>query len=420
MSRSRRAVATATTLMITLGMAAVAAPAANAAGTTQIYTAEGFDASNTDLGDVTADTTFTIDGAGSCTGTACASSVAGTYTVTGDDSGKTDTATLHVDPSALDHIVISPLSFTILVGAKRSYTAAGFDSFGNSLGDVTLSTVFTIDPPPGSCVAARCGSSTPGTYTITGNDSGVTNTSTLHVVAYPPSIKSFLPSSGTVHALVVITGSHFTGVLRGGVTFNGTRAVFILNSDTKITATVPMWATAGAIAVVAPGGTTTSSTEFEVTPTISRFKRMSGDTGSRVVIRGSGFTGTTHVTFNRTPARFHVATDRRIITIVPRKATSGRIRVRTPAGKAHSAKGFKVKPDITGFAPAAGRVGTSVVIEGSGFKKVWRVTFNGKVATFKVKSSVKIVARVPRAKTGPVRVTTAYGTVKTAKKFLVL
>src|SRR5213076_1862964 len=58
------------------------------AGGSQTYTAQGFDASNNALGDVTAATTFTISG-GSCTGASCTASVAGPHTVTGTDTGKT-------------------------------------------------------------------------------------------------------------------------------------------------------------------------------------------------------------------------------------------------------------------------------------------------------------------------------------------
>ena len=52
--------------------------------------------------------------------------------------------------AALDHIVISPASATIAAGGSQAYTAEGFDSSDNSLGDVTASTTFSI-APNGSC-----------------------------------------------------------------------------------------------------------------------------------------------------------------------------------------------------------------------------------------------------------------------------
>jgi uncharacterized protein (TIGR03437 family) len=46
------------------------------------------------------------------------------------------------------------------------------------------------------------------------------------------------------------------------VKFNGTSAVFTVNSDTQITATVPTAATTGKIAVTTKGGSATSTTSF--------------------------------------------------------------------------------------------------------------------------------------------------------------
>ena len=420
----RRAVAAATTLMIVLGMTAIATPASGApvpdhivlspdpftivAGDTRTYSAEGFDAADMDLGDVTVDTTFSIDPPGSCAGADCGSTTAGDYTVTGTDGSATDTATLQVDPGPLDHIVISPSTSSIAAGGTETYHVDGFDSFNNSLGDITGSISFSIDTP-GSCSGAICGSTVPGDYVVTGTATGtISDTAMLHVSANPPSITSFSPDSGKVRAAVVITGANLTGT--STVRFNGTPAlVYTINSDTKITATVPMGAKTGKISLTATGGSTSSVQSFAVKPTISRFKRLSGRSGSRVVIRGSAFTGTTSVTFNKTKAKFHVATYKRIIAIVPLKATSGRIRVRTHSGRASSTTGFRVKPRVTRFSPTAGRVGSSVVISGSGFSKVWKVTINGKEAAFRVVSSIKIVATVPRVKTGPIRVRTAFG-----------
>jgi hypothetical protein len=67
------------------------------AGGNQSYTAQGFGANNNSLGDVTAATTFSITPNGSCTGNTCTATVGGAHTVTGNDSGKTATASLQVN-----------------------------------------------------------------------------------------------------------------------------------------------------------------------------------------------------------------------------------------------------------------------------------------------------------------------------------
>jgi hypothetical protein len=78
-----------------------------------------------------------------------------------------------------------------------------------------------------------------------------------------PTITSFSPTSGPVGASVTINGTNFTGAT--SVKFNGVTATFIVNSATKITATVPTGATTGRITVTTPGGTATSTSDFTVT-----------------------------------------------------------------------------------------------------------------------------------------------------------
>jgi IPT/TIG domain len=78
-----------------------------------------------------------------------------------------------------------------------------------------------------------------------------------------PTITSFSPTSGPVGATVTINGTNFTGAT--SVKFNGVSATFIVNSATKITATVPTGATTGTVSVTTPGGTATSTSNFTVT-----------------------------------------------------------------------------------------------------------------------------------------------------------
>ena len=78
-----------------------------------------------------------------------------------------------------------------------------------------------------------------------------------------PSITKFSPTSGTVGSQVVITGmslSQATGVKFGTVA----ATAFTVNSNIKITVTVPSGAVTGKISVTTPGGTATSATNFTV------------------------------------------------------------------------------------------------------------------------------------------------------------
>jgi hypothetical protein len=97
-----------------------------------------------------------------------------------------------------------------------------------------------------------------------------------------PTITSFSPTSGPVGTSVTINGTNFTGAT--SVKFNGVTATFIVNSATKITATVPTGATTGPISVTTPGGTATSTSNFTVTT--ARLRSITLSLRRHLVARG--------------------------------------------------------------------------------------------------------------------------------------
>jgi uncharacterized repeat protein (TIGR03803 family) len=133
--------------------------------------------------------------------------------------------------------------------------------------------------------------------------------------------------------------------------------------------------------------------------------------GGVVEILGQGFTGATGVSFNGTAATFTAESDTYLTATVPAGATTGSITVSEPGGTLTSNKIFRVKPQISGFSPTSGPVGTTVVITGNSFTGATEVTFhNGKKATFTVDSDTQITAKVPAgAITGVICVWTAGG-----------
>ncbi len=211
-----------------------------------------------------------------------------------------------------------------------------------------------------------------------------------------------------------------------GVAFNGTGAVYAVNSASQITATVPSGAGSGAVSVTTPNGTATSSGSFTVTssaPSISGFSPASGPVGTAVTISGSGFSGAAAVAFNGTGAVYTVNSASQITATVPSGAGSGPISVTTPNGSATSSGNFSVTvaaPSIGGFSPASGPVGTAVTISGSGFSGATGVAFNGTGAVYAVNSASQITATVPGgAGSGAVSVTTPNGTATSSGSFTV-
>ncbi|WP_284651709.1 PKD-like domain-containing protein [Flavobacterium terrisoli] len=76
----------------------------------------------------------------------------------------------------------------------------------------------------------------------------------------------FSPSSACIGsgASIVITGNYIAGTT--AVSFNGTAAAFVQNSNTQVTATLPAGATTGTISLTTPQGTGTTTTNFTVNP----------------------------------------------------------------------------------------------------------------------------------------------------------
>jgi len=130
--------------------------------------------------------------------------------------------------------------------------------------------------------------------------------------------------------------------------------------------------------------------------------------GQTVGIFGQGFTGTTAVSFNGAAAQFTVASDTYLTAVVPNGATMGFVTVTSPTGTLTSNKKFQVRPQVTGFSPTSGTVGTAVVITGVSLGHATRVTFGStQASTFTQDSATQITAIVPAgALTGKISVTT--------------
>lgn len=137
------------------------------AGGSQAYTATGYDRLNNVIGDVTAQTTFSITPDGSCSGANCTATINGVHTVTGSDGGKTAQASLTV--SALQTPVLTwttPAAITYgtaLSATQLDATAnvAGTFSYSPSAGTVlsagvhTLSVMFTPTNTGGYTTATK-------------------------------------------------------------------------------------------------------------------------------------------------------------------------------------------------------------------------------------------------------------------------
>jgi hypothetical protein len=266
------------------------------AGTAQPYTAEGRDAFNNSLGDVTSSTVFTVAPNGSCTSASCRATISGTHTVTGTKSGKTGKTTLTVNPGPLHHLTLSPAAASIVFGGAQTYTATGRDAFDNSLGTQT-GVAYTISPE-GSCSSVTCTPAAAGPHTVTGTKTGVTGTATLTVTRATPT----LAYTGTTAA---VTGAPITlsATLKrpSGAAIVGASISFTVNGQMKpattnasgvasVTSTAPATAGTYAISVAFAGDASFNSASASKNLVVSKPVPIITYTGTTSAARGAPIT----------------------------------------------------------------------------------------------------------------------------------
>lgn len=148
-----------------------------------------------------------------------------------------------------------------------------------------------------------------------------------------------------------------------------------------------------------------------------------GKVGWTPAVLGQGFTGTTGVSFNGTPAAgFVVKSDTYLTATVPAGATTGNVTVTTPSGTLTSNVPYRVRPTILSFTPTSGPVGTQVTITGVSLTQTAKVAFNGTPTTnFTVNADTQVTATVPpRAHgRGPIAITTSGGKTWSRQDFTV-
>ncbi len=340
----------------------------------------------------------------------------------------------YVGPPVID--AIAPALGPTVGGTVVTITGTGFTgtsavSFGG-----TPATSFNVDSD--TQITATTPAGAVGTIDLVVTALAGTSAASRFTYVGPPAINAIAPASGSTlgGTAVMITGTGFTGA--SAVSFGGIAVTsFNVDSDTLITATTPA-GVAGTVdvAVTTPGGASAMSTASRFTyvapPAIDAIAPALGPTagGTAVTIVGSGFTGTTAVSFGGAPAtNVIIVSDTQITAMSPAGgAGSIDVRVTTPygtsAGVAASKFTYVGPPVIDAIAPALGSTAgsTEVRITGTGFAEATAVSFGGTAATsFNVNSDTQITATTPAGAVGTIDVvvTTPGGTsaMDTSSKF---
>jgi large repetitive protein len=238
-----------------------------------------------------------------------------------------------------------------------------------------------------------------------------------------PKLTLLSPTSGIRGSSVEITGTTFTGA--SAVKFGAVAATtFSVDTDSKITVTVPSTATTGNVTVTTPAGTSNGLAYTVVLPpTTSSFSPTSGPTGATVTINGANLTGVTDVTFNGLASpKLTPVSATQLKAVVPNGATTGKIGLTGPGGTTLSASNFTVTFSITGFTPSSGDWGTTVTITGVGFSKVTGpLKFGDVTAGGSIDSDTQITTTVPDgAVTAPIVLSNGTSSVTSAEEFIVI
>jgi YD repeat-containing protein len=161
---------------------------------------------------------------------------------------------------------------------------------------------------------------------------------------------------------------------------------------------------------------------------IIEFTPKTGPTSATVKIYGTGFSATAtqdKVEFNGLTATIQSASATEIVATVPVGATTGPIKVITPAGSTSSSQPFTVGlpsgPTITGFTPKIGSLSTAVSVSGTNFQTSTAsdaVRFNLTLAQIASATASKMNTSVPiGATSGHISVSTPFGRATSSADF---
>ncbi len=157
-----------------------------------------------------------------------------------------------------------------------------------------------------------------------------------------PAITDFSPSSGITGSRFILNGTALDTATSVGV--GNLAASFTVISPTQLEVTIPAGAKSAKITVTTPHGSVTSKAKLTVTFAILSFKPAGGGAGTKVSIKGVGFTPSATVAFGGVQAtQVTVGSTKKITAVVPAGAPSGPITVTNttaPAGTVSSSEIF--------------------------------------------------------------------------------
>lgn len=239
------------------------APASGPVGTTVTVTGSNFTGATAVTLNGVAVPSFTVADAATLTFTVPAGATSGAVAVTtqGGTATSTNPFTVIAAPTIASLAPASgPVGTTVTVTGSNLTGATALTLNGVAITGFTVvnATTLTFVVPTGATSGAVAVTTPGGTATST-------TAFTVTVPVPTPTIASFTPTTGGVGATVTVTGTNLTGATAVRI---GTLAVtnFTVVSATSLTLVLPATtgAISGPITIVTPGGTATSTTNFNL------------------------------------------------------------------------------------------------------------------------------------------------------------
>ncbi|WP_160143719.1 IPT/TIG domain-containing protein [Chryseolinea soli] len=237
----------------------------------------------------------------------------GSITVTTPAGSYTTASSFTVAPAVTS---FSPATGPI--GTPVRIRGANFDnatdvSFNGVPASYTVQSTTSIEAmvPPG----ARTGAITVTTAAGTGSSG--------YVFGVTPDVTSINPTPAVVGSTVTIDGSGLGDVTK--VTFsNGVAAVFFVNSDTQIIATVPQGAVSGDVVVSNSAGSDNISFTLSLTPVLNSVTPPAARAGAHIMISGYNLDKVTQVAIEGTRAVIVKSSTTSLEVVVPSGLGVGR------------------------------------------------------------------------------------------------
>jgi hypothetical protein len=223
-----------------------------------------------------------------------------------------------------------------------------------------------------------------------------------------PKIVKFEPTSARIGDTITVYGENFSAdAYDNTLTFGKAKAYILKISENSLTAIVPdnLTTILSKLQLTYVGQSVTSADEFTLkAPIITSFSPTSGITGTRVTIRGKGFSGFPElntVKFGNLVANVEIATNTQLYATVPPELAEGSVPISvTVAGQTTTTSNlFKnTVPLIAGFSPASATFGDIITITGDNFGTSLsdtKVSFDYKPAKVLSVTATQIRVEVP-------------------------